>query len=100
MSLIRILTTMAVSILIPTASFTSGKNLPIPTVDHVDLESYVGLWHEILRVENSFQDNEPAPGEGPCYNTTAEYSSLPKGKIGVKNTCGRKSGNEISIAKA
>ncbi len=72
---------------------------PIPTVDYVDLVSYIGLWHEVRRIENEFQDNEPSPGEGPCVNTTAEYSFLPKGKIQVKNTCYRQSGAEVAKAK-
>lgn len=78
----------------------SERKKPIPTVSYVDLNSYVGLWHEILRIENEFQDDEPSPGDGPCLNTTAEYSFLPKGKIGVRNTCYRLSGAEIARAKA
>jgi apolipoprotein D and lipocalin family protein len=73
---------------------------PIPTVDHVDLDSYVGLWHEIHRIENGFQDNEPSAGDGPCFNTTADYSLLPSGKINVINTCYRTSGAEVAKAKA
>lgn len=78
----------------------SESKKPITTVDHVDLDSYVGLWYEIQRIENEFQDNEPSPGDGPCFNTTAEYSFLPKGKIGVQNTCYRQSGAEVAKAKA
>lgn len=72
----------------------------IPTVDQVDLESYVGLWYEVRRIENEFQDNEPHPGDGPCFNTTAEYGLLPNGKVSVKNTCYRTSGVEVAKAKA
>jgi apolipoprotein D and lipocalin family protein len=71
-----------------------------PTVEKVDLESYVGKWFEIKRIENDFQDNEPMAGEGVCYNVTAEYGFLPQNKISVKNTCYRKSRVEIANAKA
>lgn len=99
MALIKIL--MAGAFIISQA-ITSFADEPksIPTVDLVDLDSYLGLWHEVLRIENEFQDKEPSPGEGPCFNTTAEYTSLPKGKIGVKNTCSRQSGNEVARANA
>ena len=79
---------------------SSESKKPIPTVDHVDLGSYVGIWYEIQRIENEFQDNEPSPGDGPCFNTTAAYSFLPKGKIGLQNTCYRLSGAEVAKAKA
>ena len=86
---------------VPIVSLASDRNSnSIPTVDHVELESYVGLWYEISRIENEFQDNEPHPGDGPCFNTTAEYGFLPKGKISVKNSCYRTSGVEVAKAKA
>ncbi len=71
----------------------------MPTVPSVELDSYLGLWYEIRRVENNFQDNKKKT-EGVCYNTTAEYSLLPEGKIQVKNTCYRKTKSEIAKAKA
>lgn len=85
---------------LPATSNATAVVQSIPTVDHVDLDSYLGLWHEVSRIENDFQDNEPSPGEGPCYNSTAEYSRLPKGKIKVQNACQRQSGAEVAIAKA
>lgn len=84
----------------PVQSVARERKKPIPTVEQVDLESYVGLWYEIRRIENKFQDNEPAPGEGPCFNVTAEYSFLPKGKIKVLNTCYRLTKVEKAKAKA
>lgn len=71
----------------------------MPTVPFVELNSYLGLWYEIRRIENSFQDNDKK-GEGVCYNTTAEYSLLSDGKIQVKNTCYRKTYSEVAKAKA
>lgn len=85
---------------VPAVSFAYQSSHEIPTVEKVDLESYVGLWYEVRRIENKFQDNETEPGSGPCVNTTAEYSQLPKGEIQVKNTCTRATGVEVAIAKA
>lgn len=94
--------TFSISFASPITLFAGGAEFKeqIPTVDHVDLDSYIGLWHEVRRIENEFQDNEPKPGDGPCFNTAAEYLLLPKGKLGVINTCFRISGPEIANAKA
>lgn len=78
----------------------SVTNASPPTVASVDLKSYVGLWYEIRRIENDFQDVEPTLGEGACFNTQAEYSILPSGKINVKNSCFRKSTTEVANGKA
>ncbi len=88
--------TMALS----TTSFAVDNKYSLPTVTGVDLNSYVGLWFEVRRIENEFQDNEPKAGDGPCYNATAQYTFLSRGIIGVKNTCYRQSGAEVAIAKA
>lgn len=90
-----------ISLALPLASLADRDNkVEIPTVDHVDLESYIGLWYEIRRIENEFQDNEPKPGDGVCFNVTAEYGILPKNKIKVKNMCYRQSRVEVARAKA
>ena len=50
------------------------------TVNHVDLERYIGLWYEIARIPNRFQKN--------CIgNTTAMYSLNEDGTIKVVNSC-------------
>ena len=100
MHLLKAALALAIFTSLPMTSFGNQIKEPIPTVEHVDLDSYLGVWHEILRIKNSFQDNEPRPGEGACFNTTAEYSLLQNGKIGVKNSCTRKSGVEVAQAKA
>jgi apolipoprotein D and lipocalin family protein len=99
-SLSQILLMFPLAFALQTTAVASETKKPIPTVERVDLESYLGLWYENRRIENDFQDNEPSPGEGPCFNTTAEYTALPKGKIEVKNTCGRQSGREVAKATA
>ncbi len=90
----------SVILTLPITSFAVDNKYSLPTVTGVDLNSYVGLWYEVRRIENEFQDNEPKAGDGPCYNATAQYSFLPRGIIGVKNTCYRQSGAEVAIAKA
>ena len=49
------------------------------TVDHVDLDRYIGRWYEIARFEQKFQKG--------CVGVTADYSIRDDGKIGVLNTC-------------
>jgi len=56
---------------------------PPRTVPEVDLARYAGLWHEIARFPNRFQD-----GSGvSCTDVTAAYAPRPDGRIGVVNRC-------------
>lgn len=52
---------------------------PLETVPSVDLSRYTGVWYEIARLPNTFQEN--------CYCTTAEYQLNDDGTIKVINTC-------------
>lgn len=65
------------------------------TVDSVELVKYLGVWKEIYRIPNSFQD-----GDDPCFNTTATYRLRKDGKIVVRNECMRQSGPEVATALA
>lgn len=49
------------------------------TREVVDIEKYMGLWYEIGRYANNFQDE--------CGQTTANYSLREDGKVDVLNTC-------------
>ena len=69
------------SLALPTGSFTAQA--PLQTVDAVDLERYLGKWYEIASYPAWFQRG--------CTGTTAEYSLLPDGRIGVVNRCFKKS---------
>jgi len=51
---------------------------PLPTVAAVDLSRYEGLWHEIARYENRFEEG--------CVGATAEYTKQ-NGYIRVVNRC-------------
>lgn len=57
-----------------------AETAPPATVASVDLERYAGLWYEIARYPNSFQQD--------CEAVTAEYTQRADGKITVTNTCG------------
>lgn len=57
----------------------SAQPLPREPVKAVDLQRYLGKWYEQGRFEQSFQRG--------CEGVTAEYSSLPDGRIKVVNSC-------------
>ena len=76
---------------LPRTLFSQEKNYPpLVTVEKVDLKKYAGLWYEIAKIPNSFQDH-------CAYGTTAEYKLLEDGKIEVINKCYEKDG-EADIA--
>ncbi len=69
---------------------------PPATVESVDLARYAGLWHEVARFPNSFQD-----GRGRrCIATTATYALRDDGQVGVVNRClDANDGNRETVAK-
>ncbi|MBV5340243.1 MAG: lipocalin family protein [Deltaproteobacteria bacterium] len=52
---------------------------PLITVPHVDLIRYMGVWHEIARIDHSFQKG--------CIKSSATYTMLPDGEVEVINRC-------------
>ena len=56
------------------------------TVRSVDLQRYSGVWYEIARIPNSFQDQ-------CAYGTTAEYIVRGDGEIAVINKCYEEDGH-------
>lgn len=50
------------------------------SVEHLDLERYLGLWHELGRLPLRFEDDE-------ARNVTAEYSMNDDGTVRVDNRC-------------
>jgi apolipoprotein D and lipocalin family protein len=56
-----------------------AETAPPETVASVDLDRYAGLWYEIARYPNGFQQD--------CEGVTAEYTLRDDGKITVLNTC-------------
>lgn len=67
------------------SAFAFAQDLPV--VDHVDLTRYVGQWHEIASIPQSFQKQ--------CIgNTTAEYELIPQnGEVKVLNSCQTEKGD-------
>jgi apolipoprotein D and lipocalin family protein len=73
-------------------NFSQDKELSkLQTVNKVDLNKYIGLWYEIAKIPNSFQDQ-------CAYGTTAEYKLLEAGEIQVINKC-YKSDGEPDVAE-
>ncbi|MGZ6210596.1 MAG: lipocalin family protein [Syntrophales bacterium] len=65
---------------------------PLQVVSYVDLKKYIGTWYEIARFPNRFQEG--------CVGTSATYTLLQDGKIGVLNQCHKGTlDGEISSAK-
>lgn len=56
-----------------------AQHPPLPTVDHVELDRYLGTWYEIARY--------PAPFQEGCVATSATYSLRDDGDIRVLNRC-------------
>lgn len=86
-------------------SFTAWASTApdVKTVPQVELSSYVGLWNELYRIPNSFQDNTSS-SKSACFDTTAEYAALEDGAVSVTNTCNRivdgESKREVAVAVA
>ncbi len=64
--------------LVTLAACKSSAPAPLPTVDQVNVSRYMGKWHEIFRLPNSFQRDDS--------KATAEYTLQPDGKVKVVNT--------------
>ncbi|WP_167855227.1 lipocalin family protein [Hymenobacter wooponensis] len=61
-------------------AYAKRKMYPeLPTVTHVDLHKYKGLWYEVARLPTRFEKG--------CQHVTAEYKLRPDGKVQVLNTC-------------
>lgn len=65
----------------------ADKSLQPPTAEHVDLKRYTGMWYEIARYENRFEEG--------CAGATAEYKRR-GGQLEIVNRCLDEAGAEIS----
>lgn len=75
-------------------SFGPGQAAQFKVRSPVDLGKFTGLWHEIARTPNRFQDNQPRKrGErfSACYDTIAQYALGREGRVLVQNSCLRRS---------
>lgn len=64
---------------------------PLTTVAQVDLTRYSGVWHEIARIDHSFQKG--------CIKSSATYTILPDGEIEVINRCVNQKDGHLRQAK-
>lgn len=69
------------------AAVCSAADLALETVPSVDLQRYVGRWHQIAYYPNRFQ-------RACTRATTAEYSERSDGTLRVVNTCQTDSGEK------
>lgn len=75
-----------------TSTASSEGVPPLQTVDHVDLDRYLGTWYEIASYPQRFQKG--------CTATSANYSLADDGQIVVLNQCRKGSlDGEIDRAK-
>ncbi|MEM9228263.1 MAG: lipocalin family protein [Pseudomonadota bacterium] len=54
-------------------------SITMESVSQLETERYLGLWYEIARFPNFFEEG--------CAGVTAEYALRPDGRINVLNTC-------------
>lgn len=90
----RMITTLALALLagitVP-ASAKASDLPPLRTVERVDLSRYLGRWHEIARLPNSFQKK--------CHKSQADYSLRDDGDITVLNSCTDKQDGSLRQSK-
>ncbi len=73
------------------AAMAASASPPLKTVEYVDLNRYLGTWHEIARYPNSFQKG--------CLGSTASYVLREDGDIQVVNSCRDAEDGDIRRAK-
>lgn len=82
------MTLIALLMLLTSASLDAAPRqaqLPLELVPDVDLSRYAGLWYEVARLPNRFQDD--------CAgDVTAMYTQRSDGRIDVVNRCRKADG--------
>lgn len=76
---------LLVALSLATAGAPTAQTAEVEAVPTLDLERYAGLWYEIARFPNRFQDD--CAGE-----VTAEYALRDDGRIDVLNGCNEADG--------
>lgn len=76
------------------ATLAYAQKEPLPTVEKVELDRYLGVWYEVARKPMSFQNK--------CdRDVTATYTLNENGNIKVDNRCITKNGEQtVSIGEA
>lgn len=82
----RVIAVVALGLLVALAT-VMAKPVSVPDLD---LKRYAGLWYEIARFPNRFQNT--------CRgDVTAEYALRPDGRITVTNRCAKKDGGTTGV---
>ena len=84
------------ALVIPIAPLGAGdpnQQKPVEVVPSIDLQRYVGTWHEIARFPNTFQ--RKCAGD-----VTATYTLLEDGTIKVVNRCRQADGETTEAVGA
>lgn len=76
--------------LLVAACTSTAPSPPLTTVSRVELDRYAGTWHEVALYPNRFQ-------QACATDTTATYTPLGDGRIGVRNSCRRADGSEMAV---
>ena len=91
----------ALSALFPTLIVLFGMSVPLTSSQSalvfqksftVDVERYMGVWYELARTPNRFQDSaidRDGMSFDACYNATAEYRLERNDRFSVTNRCER-----------
>lgn len=69
------------------------ENIPLKSVEKIDLNKYMGIWYEIGRYPNKFQSES-------CDLVTAEYTLKNDGTVKVVNSCWQDSVGGKRLARA
>jgi apolipoprotein D and lipocalin family protein len=75
----RLVCSLFIAVVALASTPTRGEPAELTVVDFVDLNRYLGKWHEVASYPAWFQRG--------CTASTAEYALLPDGKIEVINRC-------------
>ena len=84
---------LSVTLFLSTACIFGRKELvpPLQVVPYVNLERYTGTWYEIARSPHRFQEG--------CAESSATYTLLENGKIGVLNQCRKGPDQKLSSVR-
>ena len=83
---IPLLAAVVAAAVFPFLAAAEDEAVEMSTVDKVDLTRYVGLWYEIAKIPNKFQDQ-------CARGTTAEYTVRDDGRLTVVNRCFKDNGD-------
>lgn len=81
---------LCAALLVTACTSTAPPPQQLQTVSRVDLDRYAGTWHEVALYPNRFQ-------QACAADTTATYTPLGEGRIGVRNSCRRADGSEMAV---